>query len=297
MLVVKEGIRKSDLTKSKDKLESMLNIKWIDLSQKTEDKLKKLKPSIFNYDLKFGSKAIWGDKEIFDIMPNFTPEQLNLREAEILFFTRLYTFLGSLDKDGFEQGVDGEAARFFRNQMAKATLAIVDILLLQKAAFHTSYRKRVLIFKELYSDRLELVKLAEWAVEEKINPKAPKMSKEEVTDLYQPILTNYLSEVKIALSKLYGTNIRNIDDLRKAKKYSFNEIVVQLKSLILARTLSPYRKGMAMKFAQAYIAEAYLSNDEDAHKKLLKAAGLINKLGKSTPTIDWNELRLLSIPK
>jgi hypothetical protein len=71
------------------------------MSQKTPAELRKLNPSIYNYDLKYASKVIQGDPDVLNLIPEMDPSKLPLKEGKTLFFTRLWTLLGSLDEKGF----------------------------------------------------------------------------------------------------------------------------------------------------------------------------------------------------
>jgi len=198
LLIVKKRVPDAEMFRLKQTLLDNSEVRWIDISQKTVSNLKKLMPSILNYDLKFGSRVIWGDTDILEFIPIFSPSQITLKDAELLYFTRLYTFLGSLDANAFFVGVRGEKSRFFRNQMAKAILAIVDILLLQKNKYHPSYHQRVDRLKTLYPAKREIITLSDWALGEKIAPNDTTMNPQETEDFFGRILKVYFEEMHIA---------------------------------------------------------------------------------------------------
>ena len=261
LLIVKRPIPEAQISEAKQVLLDILDIRFIDISQKNITKLKRLKPLIFNFDLKYGSSVIWGDRNILKHIPEFTPNQLTLKDAEILYFTRLYTFLGSLGLNGFIDGVRGEEARFFRNQMAKAILAIVDVLLLQKNSYHTSYCERADRFEKLYPHKKKLVELSRWALQEKLTPKALAMNPKETKDFHTQVLCFYHKEMFIALSKLHGRKILTTDDLRKANAYSPQNLLVMLKTLILTKTLKLYWRQKNIQIAQSYAAEFFIAEE------------------------------------
>lgn len=269
LLVVKKTISNSIMTEIEQTLSNMLDVRWIDLSQKTISKLKQLKPLIFNFDLKYGSLVIWGESNVLKHIPAFEAKQLTLRDAEILYFTRLYTFLGSLDGNGFIDGVQGEESRFFRNQMAKAVLAIVDVLLLQKNSYHTSYCERVERFEKLYPQKKQLVELSRWALEEKLTPRALTMNPKDTKDFYTQVLYFYHEEMFIALSKFYGKKISITDDLVKANTYSLQNLLTMLKTLILTKTLRHYWRQKKIQFIQSYAVEFFIAeeNKQDIFNK------------------------------
>jgi predicted nucleotidyltransferase len=293
LIVAKDKLDAFKLANTKLALESTLSIKWIDLSQKTISKLKKLKPSIFNFDLKYGSKVIWGDQSVFEYIPKFKPEDIGLKEAKILFFTRIYTFLGSLKKTAFRDGVIGEDARFFRNQMAKAVLAVVDILLLQKKAYHQSYNLRVNRVKNLYPENIDLIQLADWALKEKLMPMDTSMSNKEVEALYSKVLILFLNEMKAVLSKFYGKKINTVDDFKKAKYYSLSDLVDRIKVTVASKSLARHGQIFNVQIAQAYIAEAYTQGEKERLLTLQKVLQIINKnFNNELTDRDWNTLRL-----
>lgn len=293
------------ITKSKSNIESLemmkslikkkVDIKFIDLSQKNRNMLKYLRPTIFNYDLKYGSRVIWGDKGILDLIPEFKPEQITLKDAEILYFTRLYTFLGSLELNAFQEGVKGENSRFFRNQMAKAILAIVDTELIQLGAYHTSYRQRVNNLANLYSDSPLLVEMAHWALNEKLNPQDIIMNSHQLTRLYKEVIQLFFDEMFKALSIFYGTQIVSTDDIRKAKAYSQHELLIITKHFIKLRSLKTYKKQFRINMAQSYVAESYLLTDPKKEYLIEKCKTMIKQYlpDEDIRDADWNQLRVL----
>ena len=98
IIVSNSFISNSEIDKVSEILSNKLDVRWIDIAQKSIDDLKKLKSSIFNFDLKFGSSVIWGNKKILQYIPTFKCYELSLKEAETLYFTRIWTFLGSLPR-------------------------------------------------------------------------------------------------------------------------------------------------------------------------------------------------------
>mgnify|MGYP000400678164 CR=1 FL=1 len=66
IVIVDDSTNNSNYNKKlNESLKKKLNVDWIDLQVLSRKKLKSLsKRTIFNYDLKYGSKVIYGDKEI-----------------------------------------------------------------------------------------------------------------------------------------------------------------------------------------------------------------------------------------
>ena len=274
-----------------NKLLKIIDIRWIDLGQKTIKELKKLKPSIFNYDLKYASKVISGQKNILENIPEFDASMLPLEEANILFRTRMWTLLGSLDGNGFKSNLTGDNSRFFRNQMAKAILSIVDICLLQKGAYHYSYKERVKRFQELYEYKKELSGLSKWALSEKLAPKAPIMDKNEVLKLYSQVHKLYLNEMFVALGKRFYTKITTPEKLVVLWKYYPINILRRIAYLLIKRSMQ-YEKSIILDMAQLYLLTAcgkYHINNE----YLRKANYLMKSLDYSIDLdLTWDKSRI-----
>jgi len=137
-----------------------------------------LKPTIANYDLKYGSILLYGN-DIRKKIPDFSSEDIPIEEgirlivnrvAEAMLYFDHYTNNNSKDFNDIDQ------LFFWTN---KIVLACQDAILIKYGKYHYSYVERNKIFTRLMSDRgLELneiipqfVSLAEKATNYKINPK------------------------------------------------------------------------------------------------------------------------------
>jgi hypothetical protein len=262
IIVPSSFIHHNEIGMVSEVLSNNLDVKWIDISQKTVQDLTKLKASIFNFDLKYGSTVIWGDEQILDNIPAFKSCELSLKDAETLYFTRIWTFLGSLPLNAFKTGVSNDNARFFRNQMAKAVFAIVDILLLQNKSYHSSYIKRAELISELHSNNQTLSNLVKWALDEKLRPKSIKMSALEVFELYGCVSNIFLTEMYFVLGKFYKRNITSTKDIEAAMRFSLCEMIIIIKSAIKNKKIT-HSNGFKLRVAQSYILEAHFKKKED----------------------------------
>jgi len=294
VLVVNKTIDDSIINKISISLNDKLDVKWIDISQKTKKKLQKLKLTIFNFDLKNGSRVIYGDTEILNNLPSYDVTKLPLKEAETLYFTRIWAFLGSLPIDGFERELIGEEIRFYRNQMAKAVLAVVDILLLQKKCYDSSYRKRTQKAIGLFSDNTNFVKWATWAIDEKCNPKDKTISVDDLKKMYTEIGILFFIEMRIVLSKYYNRRINGTADIEKALMFSSSEWLNLLKNIVKTRRLR-YVQQTKVKKAQSYLMDAFFKEGIERENTINKSRDLIKGFDSSINCngLNWNELRLL----
>jgi len=289
VVVTDSRVSSSEIFNLSEEIARNVNVKWIDLSCKSGKSLVLLKYSIFNYDLKYGSRVIYGDKDILSLIPEMDAKNLLLIEGETLFFTRLWTLLGSLDYNGLNVGRAGEGSRFFRNQMAKAVLAVVDVILLQNGQYHHSYKERVKRLQGLTPHRTAFLELADWALKEKLEPKAPDMSAKEVKELYIKVHECFFDEMFILLSAYYNIPVHTPRDIERHLKWSFNNLVKRIGWIILRRNWD-WEKNINLKLAQAFIAFAYNKKDLIFLKQ---GINYLRKLDNSFPAkSSWDEARV-----
>ncbi|MEM2507143.1 MAG: hypothetical protein QXF61_08900 [Nitrososphaeria archaeon] len=103
---------------------------------------KRIKPSIANYDLKYGSKVIYG-KNYLEKIPSFKPEDIPLWEGIKLILNRMAEAL-----EHFSPHRPTDEMVFWTD---KIVLACQDALLLTIGKYTPSYKERNRIFKESIS--------------------------------------------------------------------------------------------------------------------------------------------------
>lgn len=292
LIIVKNKVNEPIIVELEKSLHYKLEVKWLDLGQSTVEELKKLGLSIYSYDLKYGSKVIYGDKGVLEKIPTLSSKKIPLKEIETLYFTRLWTLLGSLGVNGYTNGVSGEDSRFFRYQMAKAILAVIDILLIQKGVYHFKYSERLKRVKIHYSHKEELIKMGNWALREKISPQDNKMNALEIENLYSQVVKLFISEMFLGLSKYYKIQINSTHDI---ELFFYRNIFTKIRLFIGEKFTSYYYKFVQTRLIQSYIAEAYISDDKNKDiiirivqnriKKIYPDLGVENK--------NWNQLRYI----
>ena len=265
-----------ELLDFRKKLALLAEVQWIDITLDSESNLPNKKNSIFNYDLKFGSRVIYGDEKILDVLPEFSAEKINLIEGEILFFTRLWTFSGgltssiNLTKDDF---------RFFRYQMSKAILAVMDAVLLINQSYHTSYKMRCEI---LLKKKFELVRdsdyvLFKWALDQKLSPTNEFMSNVDIEELYMAVANMYRYYMLGLLSKKYNTRFNSI--LEFSRFYKKN-VMVNLKRIaypLLKRSFTIEKVYYANIVQMNVLSMILMEGDTD--KLLRSSSKIMNKFG------------------
>ena len=141
---------------------------------------KSLKPTIANYDLKYGSKMIYG-RNYLERIPDFKPEDIPLWEGIRLMFNRMAEALQhfSIDYLGKYPSEEEERKLFF--WINKIILAYQDALLISAKKYHYSYKIRNEMFQEIFSKHFgaldkqipNFLPLTVKATEYKLNPNKP----------------------------------------------------------------------------------------------------------------------------
>jgi len=231
LLVVNKHLSSDLLVKIKKDIKSQISIRWIDLTQIKVKKLKKLKNSIYNYDLKNASKVLYGNKKLQNLIPDFKANEITLKDVDVLFKTRIWTLVGCFEDKSFEN-ISGPKSMFFRNQMAKAVLACVDCYLILNKKYNFSYKKRVEFFLN-NSEDLEYFELVNWALNEKLRPQECSMSSSDVKKMYCRVSKFFIKYFFIGLSKYYNCTIENEKDIERIYLYQpRNFLVRKLKNIM-----------------------------------------------------------------
>jgi hypothetical protein len=289
----------SNCTVSRDIIKSIeqitakeIGIRWVDISVISENKLKAMSPTIFNFDLKYASKIIWGDLNVLDLIPTINAWDIGLIEAEKLFYTRLWTFLGSLDEDAFEKkNLDIDEARFFKNQMAKAILAVLDVLLLKKKDYVSSYKEKLIKVEELYPNKDWVKTVGKWALQEKLKPSSEKMNQNEVSKLYNEVYRIYLTEMKEVLSNYYKFGFKDYKSL--TLNYIFMPYYLTRRIwYVLIRRSYELERNLKINKVQTLIFFSYNYGNIDP-KLFPKTIKELKKLDQTViDSLTWNEARV-----
>jgi hypothetical protein len=294
ILVLNSLVSSKSIHEISKELNDKLDVKWIDISQKTPKTLRNLKISVFNFDLKYGSRVIYGDQNILDKTPHFKAMNINLREAQTLYFTRLWTFLGSLPIDGFDRKLNSDEVRFFNYQMSKAILAVVDVILIRKGDYCSSYQKRVDKVRKISIISNDFKPLIEWAIKQKLSPSNEELSNVEVKERYEEILNVFLSEMYSALSIYHKKSIKDSFNLKKAVLGSKSLWLDFFKSVIKTRKFD-YMKKIKLDVIQSFLAEAFLKEGKNQEELFKEAKKLLKQIepSRKIDNLDWHELRII----
>ena len=125
-----------------DALARDLGIDFVDLAY-SDGRWEALPLTIFNYDVKYGSRVIAGDSSVLGRIPAYASADMPAYETVKLLLNRTAGLLSGLrgdSLDGQKPSEDGE--RYLTNQIVKTLMAIGDGYLLRWRGYDSSYRTR-----------------------------------------------------------------------------------------------------------------------------------------------------------
>jgi hypothetical protein len=289
LLIVDVPAPSAQIRSLRAELARRIGIRWVDIGQTDLASLGRLKPSIYAHDLRNGSCVVYGDPGVVAAVPDRQSGEVPLQDIEVLFFTRLWTLLGSLGESGLSVERSGEDAMFFRNQMAKAVLAIVDVLLIREGAYHSSYRTRVERVAASPRSSHELIELSRWALEQKLCPSGQLISPAEGLALYESVHDHYFREMYSGLALYYARSISDPADVEHQLLRTPRGLLKTWAAPFFARGRRRKRK-ILVNLAQLYIAAAFQA--ERRRDRLQRGSDLLRQLsGDVAGKLTWDEAR------
>ena len=258
LIVSEQKVAKSIIDNLRKELASRIGINWVDISIMSSKKISNLKPSIYNYDLKYGSKVLFGNRKILDLIDLGENIKLPLIEIRNLFLTRLFTLIDSPKSADFDTDLNENEALFFRNQLAKSVLASVDVQLILSGQYNTSYVKRCGLLLDKSSNDKELV---EWALKEKLTPTYQTLDRDRAKQLYRECSRYFMKHMKIGLSNLYNLEISSASKFL-AQYFIDRDIIAR--RIYYGLLLNGYmEKTLRCHALQVYYAFAFLNEPSD----------------------------------
>ena len=286
LIITEKPLPSAETNVIRKELAKEIGINWVDIDYYTRAKLAKLKTTINNVDLIYGSTCIYGNEKVLEVCPKLDSSKIGLFDVLFLYQTRIWTFLGAWEGDFHD--LDAQQSIFFKNQMAKATLSVCDLILIKNHSYHTSYRKRADLVCEIKKDDSILCNRVRWAIAEKLHPTQTLLSKDEMKQLYYEVKDLFLK----ALSDALGRHWNSFENPSRTKCWFYThtkQLIIEM--YILLR----YQNRNAMRALDIFIAQTsvFLADDHGSIKEdyLNKAKEILKKWGYITRTdYDWNVL-------
>lgn len=273
-------------------LQQSCSLKTIDIVYYRTRNLRRLRPTVFNFDLKYGSSFLAGNRLLLEQVPAFASADIPLREVLVLFLTRLWTLLGCAAENHFQTGVKGSEARHFRYQLAKAVFAAADALLIDARQYTCRYADRAHRVSRLDQDIIPPAMLA-WALDSKRMPSADPLTPSEMWSLYDDVATIFLKCMRRVLSRYF---VRCTEEsLSLATHYR------RQPGTLLRRMLYPIKHGHSfentfnLNMAQIHLAEAYTGGRRIDRSELSKAVNRLNRVRPGLGALEsWHAARVVA---
>ena len=219
------------------------------------------KPTIENYELKYGSRIVYGENYL-DKIPDFKPEDIPLWEGIRLMFNRMAESLNYFSVRYKESEPSEEEKRKLLYWTYKIVLACQDALLLSLRKYHYSYKIRNEMFQELFPIYFEelneklpkFLPLVVKATDYKIKPE--KDSSEDVIELWFDTMEICDKTFRYVIEKDMGFTFNTYPEFQKkylshpniTKKYycrrsgrPIYQNAVSIAKIVLARRKPPIR--------------------------------------------------------
>ena len=292
LVVVEKKIKDKKIAILKEILFEEIEIDAIDVDVVMRKCLPTLRSSVSNFDLKYASDVIFGGYLLEEI-PDYDVRLLPSREVFILFSTRLFTLLGCLPANGFDRQLTTHESRYFQYQMAKAMLAGVDVWLISRSLYVSSYKRRVDLFLRKNEVKSNIKSLVLWSLSIKLNPESDLLTPIQVSTIYDEVNNFFIREMESGLSWHFKKTISGYSSLRYAILKNPYEVSKICYSSIFHSSriyLNRYRLIMA----QFLLATAWSIKGIDSDL-VQKAHSLMLKVDDTlvVENDDWNELRKL----
>ena len=281
LLIARKKIDTLKVEKIKNKLLKKIDVQWIDITQKTRIELKKSNASVFNYDLKYHSTILYGDMNILSLIPTIKSEEIEYNEIKILFFTRIWCFLGSYKRGGIND-LEGYEAAFFKNQMAKIIFAIIDVILISNNKYVSSYYKKIEVFKELFSaDYDSLNSYLSYALENKFSPSSDKILVSEIKSILSDLASEFFKVFSSGLSLSYNKEINGPEEIVGAFKKDHRLLIKKW----MFNLFKPSRKNEFNELiCRTYLVGSIIN--KDLFSQAVKYYKLINREEKGNPSYE-----------
>ncbi len=124
-------------------LASQLEVKPIDVSLTDENRLRRYRPTLFNYEMLHGHQLLWGEFSLREAMPPYDATDLPLFEGTRLLFNRGSGLLLAFAKLPTDRDPTSLERQRFLIECFKAHQAIGDCFLLMHGSYDYRYSERL----------------------------------------------------------------------------------------------------------------------------------------------------------
>lgn len=196
----------------------------LDIQIKKYSSIPLLPPLIMNYEIKYGSKVIWGE-DVLKKIPNYKPTEIPLWDGVSLLFNRMNSLI-------YGWPLANDNKRFVIGQSIKGLHACCESLLLLSGDYHYSYEERNKRFKEIFPKKYpalyekipELLDYVDKAIIFKLKPDYSAFPKpdelwDKVVDMYFKVFSYYLGTYYQTDSRDMTKIIEKFNEMQKEPSY------------------------------------------------------------------------------
>lgn len=142
LLVVGQQVSRAALDEVAEQLKPEVGTDFLDVGLIDSD-LSSLPPTIFNFDLKYGSRVLSGNGGILAAIPHYAPAAIPTFEFVRLLINRSGGLLSGLTLPIFDGGAEeSDARRYLTNQVVKALVSVGDWHVARYGGYDASYARR-----------------------------------------------------------------------------------------------------------------------------------------------------------
>ena len=234
------------------------------------NKLKRLKFTMFNYDLKYASKLIYGSNTFLDNISSWNPHEMPIIEG----VKPLFLFLSSLLQAYPEtKNLDSDDIFWSYQQLTKSILGWSTAMIIFEGLYDASYIKRNKIFQEKFSHEVELCRMVDQATQFKINSQANIYNQKEIKDFWLDASSAHLKVSRSLLQRYYKIKNNSWAKIVLIHRFSLINVIKYIYSIAF---MNPhYRNCLNTDIAKLYLClglvekkNMFINKSKSYYKKL-----------------------------
>ena len=273
-IITKNNSKIVDLENLRNSILKRIQIRQVDIELIQAKKLKYLKPTMANYDLKYASYVFYGNKKILESIPFIDSSKLSLREGRTPLLLYLISILQAYPGEKDSQITDNEKFWIYQ-QISKSILGWSSALLILHGKYHSSYIEREKIFKEIINNEV-WCELVQKATQFKVSPFLD--IKEDLYSLWYLNKQEHMKVLMLFLSQYYNKQYSDWVTVIKDYRNDYENIVRKFFGWLLNKKI--YKDRINLTVIELLVLLAKSENNID--EKLLKVINNeINKFNKN----------------
>ena len=125
----------------------------------------------FNYDLKYGTKLLWGE-DCLGLIPSYAPGDIDIASARRLLINRMICLLECYKSEFLQREMTQDEKYFIFMQSSKVILACAEAFLIRTGNYNCRYKRRLEIIKGMRTDRdrEHFIQMLQTATDFKLKP-------------------------------------------------------------------------------------------------------------------------------